>query len=81
MSTPGPCASTDERDTQDTSLEEPRREHDTQRHADEVWNPTRLGGTRRGVQQLWATLAGLAALELRRRRSTVHAAPTKNEEK
>jgi len=34
------------------------------------------------MQRLWAALAGLTALELRHdRRSTVHAALTKNEEK
>ena len=43
--------------------------------------PHALEGPHRGVQRLWAALAGLAALELRRRRSTVHAAPAKNEEK
>jgi hypothetical protein len=33
------------------------------------------------VRRLWAALAGLAVLELRRHRFTVHAVPTKNEEK
>jgi MYXO-CTERM domain-containing protein len=84
MSTPGPCASSDERDTQDScrrslagsAIRKTRRRgllRPETLHAQE--------GSRLGVQRLWAALAGLAALELRRRRSTVHAAPTKNEEK
>ena len=84
MSTPGPCASSDERDTQDILPEEPHREHDTQdtpARSLETRNPTHPGGTRRGVQWLWASLAGLTALELHHRRSTVHAMLTKNEVK
>ena len=70
MFTPGPCASSDERDTHDTSLEEPHRERDMQdtlARSLETRNPTCPGGTRRGVQWLWAVLASPAALELRRR--------------
>ena len=51
MSIPGPCASSDERDTQDTSLEEPHRERDTQDtpvRSLETRNPTRPGGTPSG---------------------------------
>jgi hypothetical protein len=47
----------------------------------ETQNPTCPGGTLLGRVAARAALAGLAALELRRRRSTVHAAPMKNEEK
>jgi hypothetical protein len=51
MSTPGPCASSDERDMQDTSLEEPRRKRDTQdtpARSLETRNSTRSGGTPSG---------------------------------
>jgi hypothetical protein len=51
MSTPGPCASSDERDTQDMSLEEPHRERDTQdtpTRSLEIRNPTHPGGTLSG---------------------------------
>ena len=79
MSTPEPCASSNERDTQDISREETRWERDTQdtlARSLETRNPTRPGGR---VRRLWAALAGLAALKLRRHRSTVYAAPKKNE--
>jgi hypothetical protein len=45
MSTPRPCASSDERDMQDTSPEEPHREQDTPVRSPETPNPTRPGGT------------------------------------
>jgi hypothetical protein len=51
MSTPGPYASSDEHDTQDTSLEEPRQERDTQNkpaRSLKIRNPTRPGGTLSG---------------------------------
>jgi hypothetical protein len=51
MSTPGPCAFSDERDTQDTLPEEPRRERDIQdmpARSLETRNPTRPGGTLSG---------------------------------
>ena len=37
--------------------------------------PNAREGPRRGVRRLWAALAGLTALERRRRRSSSHAAP------
>ena len=69
---------------QDTSPEESRRECDTQdmpARSLETRNPHTQEGPRRGVQWLWAALAGLTALERRRRRSSSHLAPTKNEER
>jgi hypothetical protein len=33
------------------------------------------------MRRLWVSLAGLTALEFRRRQSSSHVAPTKNEEK
>jgi hypothetical protein len=51
MSAPGPCDSSDERDTQDTSPEEPRQEHDTSDtpvRSLETRDPTRLEGTPSG---------------------------------
>ena len=84
MSTPEPCASSDERDTQDTSEEEPRQERNTQdtpARSIETRNPTCLGGTPSGSAAAMAALAGLTALERCRRRSSGHTAPTKNEEK
>jgi MYXO-CTERM domain-containing protein len=77
MSTPGLCAFSDERDTQDTSPEEPRRERDTQ----DTSTPHTREGPHQGVRRPWAALAGLTAIERRRRRSSSHAAPTKNEKK
>jgi hypothetical protein len=45
MSIPRPCASSDERDMQDTSSKEPRREQDTPVRSSETRNPIRPGGT------------------------------------
>jgi hypothetical protein len=38
-------------------------------------------GPRQGVRRLWTVLASLTALEHRRRRSSSHVAPTKNEKR